>query len=47
MDLDGKEFVIIELDWDYDKGEVHLSMQPYLHKALSQFDNVVPKIPSN
>ncbi len=32
----------IELDWDYDKGQVHLSMQPYLQKALRQFDNIVP-----
>ena len=43
VDLDGKEFVKIELDWDYDKREVHLSMEPYLRKALHQFDNVVPK----
>jgi len=34
VDLDGKEFVKIELDWDYNKGEVHLSMEPYLRKAL-------------
>ena len=43
VDLDGKEFVKIELDWDYNKREVHLSMEPYLRKALRQFDNVVPK----
>ena len=42
MDLEGKEFVKIKLDWDYDKGKVHLSMQPYLQKALRQFDNMVP-----
>ena len=42
MDLEGKEFVKIELDWDYDNGNVHLSMQPYLQKSLRQFDNVVP-----
>eukprot|EP00956_Cyclotella_meneghiniana_P034384 scaffold104275_cov55-Cyclotella_meneghiniana.AAC.1 len=42
VDLDGKEFVKIELDWDYKKGEVHLSMEPYLRKALRQFDNIVP-----
>ncbi|KAL7486065.1 hypothetical protein ACHAW6_011664, partial [Cyclotella cf. meneghiniana] len=43
MDLDGKEFVKIELDWDYNKGEVYLSMEPSLQKALRQFDNIVPK----
>ncbi len=41
-DLDGKEFVIIELDWDYENKRVHLSMAPYLQKALRQFDNIVP-----
>jgi hypothetical protein len=40
--LDGKEFVKIELDWDYANGKVHLFMAPYLEKALLQFDNVVP-----
>ena len=43
VDIHGKEFVKIELDWNYDKGEVHLSMEPYLRKALRQFDNLVPK----
>ena len=43
VDLEGKEFVKIELDWDYEKEEVHLSMEPYLRKALIQFDNLVPK----
>lgn len=42
VDLDGKEFVKIELDWDYANGKVHLSMAPYLKKALIQFDNTVP-----
>eukprot|EP00956_Cyclotella_meneghiniana_P000475 scaffold553_cov70-Cyclotella_meneghiniana.AAC.1 len=42
VDLEGKEYVKIELDWDYDKRQVHLSMMPYLQKALRQFDNVVP-----
>ena len=42
VDLDGKEFVKIELDWDYENKRVHLSMAPYLQKALRQFDNIVP-----
>jgi hypothetical protein len=42
VDLEGKEYVKIELDWDYNKREVHLSMIPYLQKALRQFDNVSP-----
>ena len=32
----------IELDWDYEQGKVHLSMKPYLQKALHQFDNITP-----
>ena len=43
VDLKGKEFVKIELHWDYKKEEVHLFMEPYLRKALIQFDNLVPK----
>jgi hypothetical protein len=42
VDLEGKEYVKIELDWDYKRMEVHLSMIPYLQKALHQFDNIVP-----
>ena len=42
VDKDGNKFVKIELDWDYDNGKVHLSMAPYLQKALRQFDNLVP-----
>ena len=42
VDKEGKEFVKIELDWDYEKGKVHLSMKPYLEKALRQFNNMVP-----
>ena len=42
VNIHGKEFIKIELDWDYKKGEVHLSMEPYLRKALSQFNNLVP-----
>ncbi|KAL7480170.1 hypothetical protein ACHAW6_005874 [Cyclotella cf. meneghiniana] len=42
VDTEGREFVKIELDWDYENGKVHLSMMPYLQKALRQFDNVVP-----
>jgi len=43
VDLDGKEFLKIELDWEYDKGLVHLSMAPYLKKALRQFGIERPK----
>jgi hypothetical protein len=42
VDKDGKEYLKIEIDWDYKKRKVHLSMKPYLEKALRQFDNLVP-----
>jgi hypothetical protein len=28
--------------WDYENRKVHLSMAPYLQKALQQFDNIIP-----
>eukprot|EP00804_Cyclotella_cryptica_P029662 CCRYP_019044-RJ/>CCRYP_019044-RJ protein AED:0.46 eAED:0.46 QI:0/0/0/1/0/0/2/0/174 len=31
-----------DITWDYDNKRVHLSMVPYLQKALRQFDNLVP-----
>ena len=37
LDLKGKEYVKIPLDCDYENGQVHLSMQPYLAKAPRQF----------
>eukprot|EP00804_Cyclotella_cryptica_P002902 CCRYP_021007-RA/>CCRYP_021007-RA protein AED:0.15 eAED:0.15 QI:0/0/0/1/1/1/5/0/1206 len=36
VDMEGKEYVKIELDWDYANGKVHLL------EALRQFDNVIP-----
>ncbi len=42
VDLEGKEFMKIQLDWDYKNRKVHLSMAPYLQKALRQFDNIIP-----
>ena len=42
VDMEGKEYVKIELDWDYEQGKGHLSMKPYLLKALRQFDNLIP-----
>jgi hypothetical protein len=42
VDKDDKDFVKIDLDWDYENEKVHLSMAPYLQKALRQFDNLVP-----
>ena len=43
VDLEGKKYVKIELDWNYDNECVHLSMAPYLKKALAQFGVETPK----
>ena len=42
MDLEGKEYIKIELDQDYENRKVHLSMAPYLQTAQWQFHNIVP-----
>ncbi len=42
VNLDGKELIKIQLDWDYKNRKVHLSMTTYLQKALQQFNNIVP-----
>ena len=36
LNPEGKEYVKINLDWDYTNKKVHLSMAPYLDKALQQ-----------
>lgn len=43
VNLEGKEFVKIEFDWNCKNGLVHLSMAPYLAKALVQFQAEKPK----
>ena len=42
IDGTGKEYLKSNLDWDYDNGEVHLSISPFREKALKRFDNVTP-----
>ncbi|KAL7482914.1 hypothetical protein ACHAW6_008568 [Cyclotella cf. meneghiniana] len=44
VDTTGQEYVKINLDWDYDNGEVHLSMTPFCKKALNHLDTITPSI---
>ena len=44
VDDTGRKYVKINLDWDYDKGKVHLSMAVFRDKALEHFDNSTPSI---
>ena len=41
VDTEGKEFINIELGWEYKHGKLHLSMIPFLQKTLQQFDNII------
>ena len=34
VDQVGKKYIEIDLDWNYEKGEVKLSMKLYVEKAL-------------
>ena len=36
-DWQGKKYIGITLDWDYQKRQVHLTMPGYVQKALKQF----------
>ena len=38
----GDRYIGIDLDWDYEKRQVHLSMRDYVKKALKQFNHAAP-----
>ena len=40
VDTEGDKYVGISLDWDYVKGEVHVSMPGYVSGALSHFRHI-------
>ena len=40
---DGRRYIGITLDWDYERRRVHLSMPGYVAKALKQFQHEKPK----
>ena len=42
-DWSGAKYLGLDLDWDYAKREVHLSMWGYIRKALIQFKHARPK----
>ncbi|KAL7476304.1 hypothetical protein ACHAW6_003292, partial [Cyclotella cf. meneghiniana] len=43
VDWEGKKYVGLKLDWDYDKREVLLSMPGYMVKALKRFGHDKPR----
>ena len=42
-DWEGEMYIGLTFDWDYDEGEVHISMPGYVAKALKQFQHEKPK----
>ena len=44
---EGKRYIEITLDWDYKRRQVHLSMQNYVAKALTQFQHKMKKNSTN
>ena len=38
----GSKYCGINLEWDYDKREVHMFMQKYIWKALQRFHHTTP-----
>ena len=39
IEWDGKMYILITLDWDYIRRQVHMSLPKYTDKALKQFNN--------
>jgi hypothetical protein len=46
-DWEGTKYLGVDLDWDYDKREVHLSMRKYVQNALHRFQHEPPKRKQN
>jgi hypothetical protein len=44
-DWTGSKYIGIDLDWDYKKREVRLSMKGYVKKALKEFQHPMPEKP--
>ena len=46
-DLTGSRYLGIDLDWDYEKREVHLSMLSYVQDTLTRFHYSRPHKPQD
>ena len=46
-DWTGSRYLRLDLDWDYEKREVHLSMLSYVKDALTRFHHSRPKKPQH
>jgi hypothetical protein len=45
QDRDGKKYLGMDIDWDYEKRKVHVSMLEYVPKALMRFQHKAPSMP--
>jgi hypothetical protein len=43
VDWEAKQYIGINLKWDYTKREVELSMDGYVEQALAEFEHSIPK----
>ena len=46
-DCNGKRYLGIDLDWDYDEWKFHFSMLKYVKEALIRFNHAVPHCPQD
>ena len=46
-DWEGTRYLGMNIDWDYKKREVHLSMPGYVEKVLACFGHLQPKYPQH
>jgi hypothetical protein len=47
QDWDGKKYLGMDIDWDYKKRKVHVSMLKYAPKVLMRFQHKVPSTPQH
>ena len=47
MDWKGEQYLGMNLNWDYDKREVHISMLGYIAEVLIRFHHTAPKMPQD
>ena len=46
-DWKGEQYLGMNLNWDYDKREVHISMLGYIAEVLIRFHHTAPKMPQD
>ena len=44
---EGKRYIGLTIDWDYEGGEVHISMPNYIQEALTRFHHTKPRTPQD